>query len=264
MLSMSETPNPTTSLPNTATLTQTSTWTPVATLSSEMLKQNLIELFSTNGGCEFPCWWGVKSGDSIQKVSELAPVIGKSLRRDGSFFYYSLSLDDLNLADFDVNYFVDENQLVSRMEIKINKPPRFRDYYSAFEERLALSSLLKHFGKPSEALLLVEPLGGPDVPREYALFVIYDTQSFGVIYGGLVNTEEPLQVCPSEIDNNHLQYIMLYLHDPRIKIQDLNRLYLHDFKLLEQVGSMNIDGFYNTFTSNDEQHCIETLIDYWK
>ncbi len=263
MTQIPEIHQPTSKPSGTATATQNPTWTPVATLPVEIRKQNLIELFSTNGGCNFPCWWDISPGDSIQKVSELAPVVGKSLRHHESFFYYTLSLDDLNLADFDVNYYVDGNQIVQRMKIVIEKPSRFRDYHIAFGERLSLSGLLNNYGKPSEVLLLVAPLGGPGIPREYALFLIYDTQDFGVVYIGLVDSEDPIRICSIKMDDYHLQSVLLYLHDPRQKIAELNRFYMHTFKPLDEVTSMSLDDFYQTFSIPSNIGCIETTIDKW-
>ncbi|MCG2783909.1 MAG: hypothetical protein L6461_02275 [Anaerolineae bacterium] len=248
----------------TATATLEPTLTLVATLPLEIRKQNLIELFSTNGGCDLPCWWGISLGDSLQKVAELAPVIGKPLRPDGALYYYTLSLDNLNLADFDINYYVDENMIVQEMEINLVEPSRFKDFHIAFNEQLSLSGLLRRYGKPSEVLLLAEPLGGLNTPREYALFVIYDTQGFGVVYTGLVHAENPIQICSITVEDYHLKRIFLYLQEPRKKIEQLNRFYLHDLKPLESVALMSLDDFYEHFSLPDNSKCIETFAEKWK
>lgn len=260
-----ETPQPTITPSSTATTTQQPTSTPVATLPVEIRKQNLIELFSTNGGCDFPCWWGISSGDSIQKVSELAPLVGKPLRAYGSSYYYILSLDNLNFADFDTNFFVDASQTVQRIEISINQPSRFRDYYDAFEMRLSLASLLGRYGKPSEVLLLVTPRFEPgETPRPYTLFLIYDTQDFGIVYSGLVDYENPLRICSIKLDDYHLQYVMLYLINPRSKIVEINRFNSTELQPLEQVTSMSLDDFYQIFTNPKNNQCIDVPIDVWQ
>jgi hypothetical protein len=231
----------------------------------EIRKQNLIELFSTNGSCDFPCWWGISPGDSVQKVHELASMVGKSPHLTGAYLYsYTLSLDTLKTADFYMKYYVDSNQLVQRIEISLGAPSRFRDYYTAFEERLSLPSLLSRYGPPSDVLLLVTPLGGPNIPREYAMFILYEAQDFGVVYTGLVDSDDPIQICSIKINDYHLKGILLYLKDPRQNIAELNQLYMHDFKPLDEVTSMKIDDFYRDFSAPSTIKCIKTSLENWK
>jgi hypothetical protein len=242
-------PQPTNTPSRTATATAQPTWTPVATLPMDIRKQNLLELFSTNGGCDFPCWWGVSPGDSIQKVSELSPVIGKSLNLFGSSLYsYTIALDELNAPDLYIIFPVDVNQIVRSMEIRLREPSRFRDYYDAFEAQLSLASILDRYGQPSDVLFLVTPRFEPgETPRPYTLFLIYDIQGFGIVYSGLVDSENPLRVCSIELSNHRLRYISLYLQNPRAKIAEINRFNSAELLPLEQVTSINLDDFYRIF-----------------
>lgn len=245
--------------------TQTPAWTPVVTLLPEIKKQNLMELFSTNGGCDFPCWWGVGPGDSIQKIAELGRFVGKSLNQDASSYYYTLSLDNLNSADFDVNFYVnDDNESVQRIEVSLLEPSRFRDYHDAFNEHLSLSGLLSRFGKPSDVLLIVQPLGGPGVAREYFLYLLYDQQNFGAAYWGVVDFEDPIHICSMSVDDHHLKGIFLALQEPQRKIIELNRFSMHLFMPLEQVTSLSLDDFYRIFSSPESSDCIETKIGHWE
>lgn len=261
-----ETPRPTLTPSSTETATPQPTWTPVPTLPVETRKQNLIELFSTNGGCDFPCWWGVSSGDPIQKVSELASVVGDSLDVYRGFLYsYTLSLGTLNTPDLDVNYYVDANHIVQRMEIILDQPARFTDYYNAFAERLSLASLLNRYGKPSEVLLLVAPRSEPGPsPRAYVLFLIYDIEGFGIAYRGSVDSEDPLRICSIKLDDYHLQYILLYLQEPRQQIGELNRFHLAELHPLDEVTSMSLDEFYMMFSEPMNNECIEIFTDPWQ
>lgn len=251
---------------STATAISSPTWTPVPALPVEIREQNINELFSINGGCDFPCWWGIRLGDTIQRVAELAPVIGKSLRKDqGLVYYYTLPLDNLNTPDLNVSYHVDVDQNVQRMEVTLGQPSRFRNYYDAFEEQLSLASLLKRYGKPSEILFLVAPRFEPgETPRPYTLFLIYDIQNFGIVYSGLVDSETPLQVCSIKLDNHRLQYISLYLHNPRSKIARINRFNSAELLPLEQVTSISVDDFYRIFSEPENDRCIEVSIDAWQ
>jgi hypothetical protein len=255
---------PMTPAPTRITITPEVTWTPVATLPFEIRKQNLIELFSTNRGCDFPCWWGISPGDAIQKVYDIAPVIGKSPRSLYSFYYYTLSLDNLNLADFYVNFYVDTNQIVQHIEISIGEPSRLKDYQDAFKQQLSLASILDRYGKPSEVLLLVEPRIEPDSQIWYALFLAYKSQAFGIEYSGLVDTEDPIRICSIKLNNYHLRYVSLYMQDPQSVIVERNRFYTNDFKPLDQVTSMSLNVFSQVFLDNDSNRCIETPYEFWK
>jgi hypothetical protein len=228
----------------TAIITHKPIWTPVSTLPVEIRKQNLIDLLLTNRGCDFPCWWGVSSGDPIQKVYELAPVVGESPGIDGSNYYFTLSLDNLNFADFDVNFHIGASQIIQSIDVSIWEPSRFREYYDALEEHLSLSSLLGRYGKPSEVLFLIEPRIEPDSPIEYALFLAFETQGFGVEYSGLVDTEDPIRICSMKVNDYHLRYISLYMQEPQLVIEERNGFYTNDFQPLEQVTSMSLDVFF--------------------
>jgi hypothetical protein len=262
----SETPGPTPTPSSTETATPQSSWTPVPTLPVEIRKQNLIDLFTTNGGCDFPCWWGVSPGDPIQKVSELAPVVGESPNVYKGFLYsYTLSLSTLNTPDLDVNYHIDANQIVQHMEIILDQPSRFRDYYDAFAEQLSLASLLKRYGKPSEVLLLVTPRSEPGPsPRAYVLFLIYDVEGFGIVYRGSVDSEDPLRICSIKLTDYRLQSVLLHLQDPRQKIGELNRSHLAELQPLDEVTLMNRDEFHRVFSEPQPNQCIEISTDPWQ
>ena len=265
MTPINETPQPTIIPSSTIAETQKPTLTAVVSLPAEIMRKNLIDLFTTNGGCDFPCWWGISHGDDLQKISELAPVTGKSLHLYGNSLYsYTLSLDSLNLADFIAEFYVDSDQIVRSMEIRLEKPSRFKEYLNAFEEHLSLTSLLGRYGKPSEVLILVEPLGGPNVAREYALFLIYKAQGFGIEYTGKVDSENPIRICSSKLNDDHLEEILLYLQDPQLKITERNRFHLHEFKSIDKVTSMSLYDFYQVFSEPGSTECIETTIDHWE
>jgi hypothetical protein len=251
--------------PTNSITTPEPTWTPMPTLSSEILIRNLIELFSTNGGCDFPCWWGVNLDDSIQEVYALAPIVGESpFQYGGSYYSYNLHLDSLNLADFYVVFRITDSQTVRYIEVNLSEPARFRDYYNAFEERMSLASLLGRFGKPSEVLLLVEPRVEPDQPIGYALLLAYDLHGFVIEYSGFIDSEDPIRICSVKLNDYHLRYVSLYMQDPQQTIVERNRFFLNDFQPLDQVTSMSLDEFFQAFSDYESSRCIETSYAIWK
>src|SRR5690606_26202663 len=222
----------------------------VATLPMEIRRKNLIEMFETNGGCYFPCWWGVSLGDPIQKAHAFAPIIGESFNVNQSFHYYTLSLDNLDLPDLDIGFYINDNNIIENMEILLREPSRFKDYYKAFESHLSLTSILSHLGKPSDVLFLVQPRFEPgETPRSYTLFIIYELQDFGIAYSGLVDSENPLQVCSVKLDTHYLQSVSLYFHEPHLKIKEINRFNSAELFPIEEVTSMNLEEFYRIFSN---------------
>jgi hypothetical protein len=264
-------PSPSLTTPPTPTRTATltplpATWTPVPTLPVEVRKKNLIELFRTNGACSFPCWWGISIGDPLEKVANLAPLLGESPSKYAGSYSYVLPLDDLDIADLDITYSVDVNQTVTSIEISLGEPSRFRDYSDAFEEHLSVASVLGRYGRPSQALVLVHPRIEPgSEPREYALFLAYEPQGFGIEYSGPVDSEDPLRVCSIKVDSPHLSNISLFLQeDPLSRIRERNRFYVAEFMPLDQVSSTSLDTFYQEFSEPGTNTCIEISADPWQ
>jgi hypothetical protein len=42
----------------------TPTWAPLPTLPPDEANALLLDLVETNGGCQFPCWWGITPGET--------------------------------------------------------------------------------------------------------------------------------------------------------------------------------------------------------
>lgn len=257
------------------TLSPTSTpWTPtifptkivVPTLPPEALKKNLIELFSTNGGCDFPCWWGVSPGDSIDKVFSLSTLLGEAPGREarGGYFYYTISIVDPYSPDLEVNFYYSPAEVIRDMEVIIIYPSRFTKYNDAIESQLALHNLLSRYGKPNAVLLLVEPRVEPNSPISYALFLGYEEQRFGIEYSGVIDAENPVQICSIKLEDYHLEYVQLFMQDIQPVIIERNQYYLNDFRPLDEVTSMSLDDFYEAYSDANYSGCIETSYELWK
>ena len=251
---------------NTVTPSITPTWTPVSTISQDIQKKNLQELLLTNGWCDFPCWWGVYPKAPLQDALALSPILGTSPYIYENQYAYLLSLDELNLADLDVTFF-EEERAVEKSKVSLEQPSRHADYLDAFENALSLSSILTYYGKPSDVLLNVRPRSEKDSPIGYKLTIIYEDRGFAVQYGGVVNSEEPIQICVILADY-HLRVINLFLQDSQamglLRDEITAEKYFFTHLAIEDVTSMDSDGFYQTFSSSENTNCIETAIDYWE
>ncbi|MBN8583316.1 MAG: hypothetical protein J0L96_21805 [Anaerolineae bacterium] len=251
--------------PNIITVTQLPTSTLVSTLPVKIRQQNLIELFSNNGGCAFPCWWGVGLGDPIREISDLASLIGETPFVSGSYYSFTFPLGELNSSDFAMSFNIDEFKKVKGIEIFLNQPSRFSDYYDVFEKQLSLTGILAHYGMPSETLFLVtprfEPGGGL---RSYTLLMIYDNQDFGIKYSGIVSAENPLKICPIKVNDYYLQNIELYLDDPRSKVSEINRFNSAELKPIDSVNPMKLNEIYRVLSSSNNNECLLITVDPWQ
>ncbi len=239
------------------------TWTPVPTLALETKRTNLKELLATNRGCEFPCWWGVRPGDDIQKALLLATTLGRNPYVYGTQYSYGFPFDESNIFDLNVTFY--ENLgIVQKMKVVLEEPSRSIDYRASLEKAFSLSSILNHYGRPTNILLEVIPRAEIDSSISYVLAVIYQPDGFGVKYEGIVDSEEPLLICPATLENYHLEMITFYLQDSMAMETLQDELYYRGAKSIEDATSMGLDGFFQAFSSGDEDNCITTLIELWK
>ena len=244
------------------TPTWTATWTPVPTLSEEVRKQNLITLFTTNGGCEYPCFWGVTPGESFQQVFSLSPLIGKSPNSHKNLIEYGITLGDLNVVDFSIDYY-EMNGLVEKIRASLSFPERLLDYMDAFRTRLSISSILFNYGQPSHVLLQIQPRVEKDSPIGYTLYMLYIQEGFAIMYDGVVNSEKPITACVF-LEDYHLRSIGIELQDSKAMESLRDELIKKKFMPIDDVTAMSMDEFFQIFSSIENEQCIETSIDYWK
>ncbi len=236
----------------------------VPTLSPEAFKKNLIKLFSTNGGCDFPCWWGVRPSDPMQAAFSLSMTLGEAPHIHKNYSYYSLSLGDFQFRDLSVEFFSDLNGAIQDMTISLTYPSRLSDYIDAFERQLALHSLLERYGKPNEVQLLIKPRSEPNSHIAYDLMLIYDTRGFGVEYWGIVDDEDPIRICSIKMNDHHLYEVRLYTQDLLPVLEERSQFFLSEFRPLDEVTSMSPDDFYQVYSDANYSGCIETSYELWK
>lgn len=260
-------PTPTnTPLPNTPTFTMESsqpatsnpTWTPVPTISQDAKQTNLIELFASNGECDWPCWWGIQPGVPLHHALELSLALGKSPYRYKNQYSYTISFDELNLPDFDL-VFYEKDEIVQSIDVYLDKPSRHTGYLESFKNTFSLSIVLNKYGPPDHVLIQIMSRDG----LTYALVLLYESKGFGIKYYGVVNSTEPIQIC-TLIDDYHLEAIQLFLQDTNAMRSLQDELISQGFLPMESVTSMKIDDFYNIYTSKETTNCMETSIEYWE
>ncbi len=244
------------------TPTRTATWTPVPTLSEEVRKENLIHLFTTNGGCEYPCFWGVKPGSPIQDVMDLTSTLGKAPIIYDNQYTFRFSLDELNLGDFSLDIDEDEG-VVQKITTSLIDATRHKGFMEAFNMSLSLSSILTQYGQPDSVLLQIQPRAEKNSPIGYTFYLLYIREGFAVWYDGVVSSEDPIRVCVF-LEDFHLGASGLELQDTKAMETLQEELLKQGFLPIDEVTSMSSDDFYHTFSFMDNRQCIETSIDHWQ
>lgn len=167
----------------------TATWTPVPTLAPAAALEALLRLYSTNGGCELPCWWGITPGATTwaEARTKLAPLgrlsgpwgEGKTVRYDFAFDMPE-SLDPFGY--FEPSLGVRDNMVVGIGLSSQWVKPDF-DY--------SLAGILHTFGAPDEIRLRVIT----DTPYQ----PYYDISLFYAVKGMLFGASDIAQVQGSHL-----------------------------------------------------------------
>jgi hypothetical protein len=250
--------------PKTATpsITITSTWTNPPSLSPDKSIDMISRLLRDNGGCELPCWWGVKPGEtSWQTARNLILPLAMRVGTDNTT---STGDEDIHLF-FTTQYpasensqfqqeFVIKNQLVQ--EIHVNTT--ILDQYSH------PSNMLMNLGRPDEIFV-----GGAihTVMNNQAFYIAlyYRIQGVLSIYEtGLQDRQfgSTLDVCFPKVF-----YSEIYLWNPRenfdnrfSEIQDGISKFHYS---LDSVTNMTNDEFYNDFKNQNQTVCFATPEQKW-
>lgn len=230
--------------------------------------EKVAELLSTNGGCDFPCWWGIRQGDPIEKATGITSPFSRVDMR-GKKHGYSLSLDEFSFSDLQLTYHADEASNVERMVVKLLQPTRFLHLRNVLEDQFSPESIMARYGKPSEVLFAAAPLVEPSTYRSYVVLLIYHEQDFGIAYGGFTKIDDPVRICSIEFRIVRpvvevLDEISLFLHDPKEELDQLNRQYWNDLQPIEEVTTMSVEAFIEAFSTPGSGECIESAVDLWQ
>jgi hypothetical protein len=260
---LTSTPTITSTPTQTPTLSPTPTETFLPTLSPE----EEHELFNTNGGCQFPCWWGIIPGQTrfkdIFKILRFSKNVTRYRGKDNQFYYW---------ISFDVPETIKSNgffefQLLVHEEI-------IQSYYSQYDWRseldYSLSGMLNIHGPPAEVWLNATPIMMDDQPRyTYVLFypeqgIMTAREFFAEIKDGV------LEMCPNDYVNTP-SFLWLWSPTSEMSFFDnadgkLINFYPGsniEYFLLEDVTNMNVETFYITYLDPDTDECILSPVNIW-
>jgi hypothetical protein len=261
-----------------------STTTPTLSLppriSQDLWYEAIINILSSNGNCNLPCWWGVYPGEStVQSFNNVFYPFGyNELNKQGDFSEdLSMSVNQINIPNLLMRMSF-ENNIVQRIYIladNINKPgdkvSHFDDFARAMEN-YSLESILEHYGIPSKVYLEVYPKYEPTSPLMYALWVFYEDLGFLIEYEGegYVIQDGVVNICP---DFDKLYTMKFYLQSSQVKpllsgfadeMQSFNELVSQKSLLsLSDATSLTVEGFHDLFTSDKQDKCFQSSRELW-
>jgi hypothetical protein len=277
----------------TPTLTRTPTYVPTLTttitlapaLSTEAARLRLLDLLANNGNCRLPCLWGITPGISSYLDGQyiLAPLVSST--SESSFFTSGRGGIDIGYPEGELTITAStrfltypNTDIISHFRFDVGAYKAIpepdnpeRTYFgfvfdsTVFGKQLAfymLPHILSEYGRPSS--VLVNTLPGPNQFGDMGLFyliLMYPDQGFVVHYttlagsnvlGCMVNAHVIVDVYPSGHGDTFYELLPTGYSD----------VSLDSYKPLEEVTSMSLDQFYQTFQKPTDQ-CIVTASSHW-
>jgi Tol biopolymer transport system component len=223
----------------------------------------ITEMFTTNGGCQLPCWWGIMPGktkviDALNILNQMDPK--RCVSKNGwvySLFIAPLNISSIKQLEVDIYH---EYEIVQ--EIKV---------YGFDWPGYGLSQVLTTYGEPDEILLhsyKSEPVSYPS----FRLVLIYSAKGFVVYYG----TGEYTAKYEGEDNIGCLgQAPKLHLYTPNKELTqdelygDVFGFYLPNLiegdivRPVEEATGLSKHEFYTYYKEESNEACIRTPKDIW-
>jgi hypothetical protein len=256
------------------------------TLSVEDAHKRLLDLLVTNGNCSLPCLWGLTSGESSYLEARVV-LIPLSSIAETAYFGTSNPEDDISPlyveGDLRLNarvlYLYGRDGVISLITFRlleekvvtdangnwISKQPIFDS--TTFIERIEYYSLfhvLNEQGLPSSVLIATSNLPDPVVAGGFDIALLYPEQGIWVNYTmPMYNHDNTKTGCPI---NAHVEISLTPSGNPKTFFSLLEKtdwgVTKNGYKLLEEVTSMSVTEFYETFR-NSPDVCIDTPVELW-
>lgn len=261
--------------------TKAITQTLVPTLSFQESEEEILKLLQNNGGCHFPCWWGLTPGETNHEVAEIS--LQKLITDSSSFDFYDkvsggswfIKRNDL-ILDLIVS-FTHDRVLVDvieglRVTIEVKKELKDGVYETVWENPIN-QQILSSFMLPNILLVNGQPKEIYVYPNEswmyFNLVLDYSDKGFAIWYSAQLESLDDKYIgCMANA------FTRLYLWAPEFEytwaegitgngdvseISSLNR----DFRPLEVVTAITSREFYEASINGKLEGCIETQKKLW-
>ncbi len=246
------TPSATRTVTNTRTPRPTFTLTPtlLPTLPLQDAAARIAELEATNGGCEYPCLWGITPGvTSFQQarriLEPLSEQVDEAYYQEGIFQFYLL-------GDQDIAYHLANITIEPAGGIVEN---------IWYQNDLLLSDVLQLFGPPEEVYYY---FSNPWIAEPgYWLFMDYSSigisVSFSDEYGAEYVTVDHyvhVQICGRYVGLGSTGFSFWAPESPPLETQDAVTFGNDEAVNIRDGLGMTPQEFYDTYIDPDSQECL--------
>lgn len=286
-------------MPPTVTLTATGTSTPaftpttIPTLPSEDARKRLLELLATNVDCRLPCLWGITPGKSTNQEARniLMPLSSIAIPERTSFeplngilggTITALYVEDKLRLDARIGYLYNDDGIVNRISFRVLEEGLYKkDEYGnqiktpiydspTFGKRVeyySLSHVLSEQGIPDSVMIYIPRVEGYPLVVGTGIMeaaLLYPEQGIWINYEmSMDNNGNIIKGCPA---NAHIEMQLYPSGNPESFFSLLEKIDWErtkgGYKPLEEVTSMSLEQFYETFRNPTDQ-CIETPTNLW-
>lgn len=235
-------------------------FTPVPT---EMVQSTILDLYETNAGCRYPCWWGIIPGLTSWTEAELRlhPLA------------FTIKASDFNAQIYYTVYFsVPENLAhrgLSQQEYRVRDDQiELVESHPLKNSNVSPTNILSTYGEPAEVLIRTF-----DEPREdslpFYLVLFFPQHHFNALY------ESSGKVQGSDIVgcfNNEQPHLALWSPEQEVSLSDLYAMNLARFtpedakffKTIEEASQLDKATFYQMFSDKaGSTICIRTSAGLW-
>lgn len=242
------------------------TWTTIPTLVPDKATEILLDLYSNNGSCNLPCWWGITPGkttweDTHTTLAPLGYFSHRKLAKDLDMYEFGFlvpeNIDTLGLGYFEPTIWTQEG-FVSALGLNSGWIMESFDH--------SLSGILNNYGQPEEIWLKVDT-DTMNLPH-YELDLFYPHK--GILMNSTGNAssinEKAITICPKDFRRGEFPPAIL-VWDPS-KVYTYNKLGSDllggsrdiggkEFQLLREV-STDIDEkeFFRTYQNPKVDKCF--------
>lgn len=252
-------------LTRTARPTATATHEPLPTLPPAEALEKVQELLETNGGCAFPCWWGITPGETTwnEVLDTLQPITWRMSNIKNHRVYKERITREFYFAIDDQPTLIN-----SLMVIFVLEKATMEIEWIVASQSYNLEELLLDYGVPEEIWVTANglPISGP---VDYTIHLFYPNK--GILAGMSGDTEmvhkikeDFANVCRKALIEDSAG-ILFWSPDMRIEHQEFFIEYerINEFLPIQTAATMTSEDFYNLVLSSGPGGCLEIPMRNW-
>lgn len=228
--------------------TKTSTATALPILSDDAIATLFPDLKKNNGGCAYPCWWGITPGEtSVSNAYIFLRSISKSVR---------FPKDSVGDGTLSALFRMGENVLRPSVQLKIKN-----DEIDVIQwgTQLSVSEFMQRYGQPDEVWISFgAALSYSDVATEIVLF--YQDLGLAAHYGYVLSNGPTLTFCPAL---TYEQIATLHMWNPEFdrhfsEIWDFRNYSWNTFYMIQDISvdELSESDFYASYV-NQNSVCFD-------